>query len=100
MSIDGKWHLTLVTGGGEETVELFLQSAGEALNGTFDGRPLSEGRLQGARVTFTASITSPIRTRIKCAAQVDGEAMTGEARALFMTVPFTATRSSSPVESS
>jgi len=54
-------------------------------NGTFDGRPISEGKLQDAEVTFTASITSPLKAKIKCAAALDGDAMTGKAKALFLT---------------
>jgi hypothetical protein len=96
MNVDGTWQLTMTTGGGEETVELVLRSAGETLNGTFDGRPVSEGKLQGAEVTFTASITSPLKAKIKCAAALDGDAMTGKAKALFLTVPFTATRMPAP----
>jgi hypothetical protein len=60
------------------------------------GRPVSEGRLQGAEVTFTAAITSPLKAKIKCAAALDGDAMTGKAKALFLTVPFTATRTPAP----
>ena len=29
MNVDGTWQLTIATGGGEETVELILRSAGE-----------------------------------------------------------------------
>lgn len=85
MNVDGTWQLTMITGGGEETVELVLRSAGETLNGNFDGRPISEGKLRGAEVTFTASITSPLKAKIKCAAALDGDAMTGKAKALFLT---------------
>ncbi|SDH30979.1 hypothetical protein SAMN05216553_1198 [Lentzea fradiae] len=92
MNIDGTWRLTMVTGGGEDTVELVLRSAGDALDGTFDGRPISEGKLKGVEVTFTASITSPLKAKLKCAATLDGDAMTGKAKAVFLTVPFTATR--------
>lgn len=90
--VDGTWNLTFKTGGGEETAELILASAGTTLVGTYDGKPITDGRLEGTTVRFTAVVTSPVRMKIKFIAELTGGIMSGMAKSMILSLPFTAAR--------
>lgn len=90
--VDGTWNLTFKTGGGEETAELFLATVGTTLVGTYGGRPITDGRIEGTTVRFTAVVTSPVRMKIKCTAELAGGTMSGMAKSMILSLPFTAVR--------
>ncbi|AZM62378.1 FAD-dependent monooxygenase [Streptomyces sp. SBST2-5] len=90
--VDGTWDLTFRTGGGDETGELILATSGTTLAGTFGGRPITDGRVEGTTVRFTAVVTSPVRMKIKCTAELAGGRLSGTARSLLLSLPFEAVR--------
>jgi hypothetical protein len=92
MTVDGTWTIKFRTPGGEREAKLVVKTDGTLLQGTFDGAPLDDGRVDGTAVTFSAKLTTPFKVKIKCAADVDGDTITGKAKAAIMTIPFAGTR--------
>jgi hypothetical protein len=48
--------------------------------------------MDGNEISFHAQLTSPFKMKIKCTASVDGDTMTGTAKATMMSRSFTGTR--------
>ena len=92
VAADGTWTIKFDTPRGEQQAELVFETAGGELTGTWDGGAIEDGRVDGDAVSFKARLTSPFRMKIKCAASIDGDAITGKAKAPMMTVPFAGTR--------
>jgi hypothetical protein len=92
MTIDGTWTIGYQTPGGRRQTDLVLRTAGTALTGSFDGTPISDGQTDGTQLSFTAQLTSPFKVKIKCAASIDGDTITGKAKAAILTIPFAGTR--------
>ncbi|WNV89040.1 NAD(P)/FAD-dependent oxidoreductase [Umezawaea sp. Da 62-37] len=90
--VDGTWTIGFTTPQGERYLDLELGTADGTLTGTLDGLPTEDGRVDGAEVGFTARLTSPFKMKIKCAATVAGDTMSGKAKAAMMSLAFTATR--------
>ncbi|PRY40555.1 FAD-dependent oxidoreductase [Umezawaea tangerina] len=93
-SVDGTWTIGFTTPRGERYLDLVLSTTGGALNGTLDGVSIEDGRVDGAEVAFTSRLTSPFTMKISCAATVEGDTMSGKAKAAMMSLAFTATRRS------
>ena len=91
-TIDGTWTMTFTAGNGERTAPLVLTTDGTTVTGTYDGTPIQDGRLDSGELTWTAHLTSPFKLKIKCAATVEDNTMSGQAKAAMMTIPFAATR--------
>ncbi|MFE2729210.1 hypothetical protein [Kitasatospora sp. NPDC059327] len=92
MTVDGTWNITFKTGGGDDSAVLTLTSAGATLTGTYDGKPITDGHIDGSIVRFTAAVSSPVRMKIKCTAELTGDTMAGKARSMVLSLPFTAVR--------
>jgi hypothetical protein len=92
MTADGTWTIKFRTPGGEREAKLVINADGAALSGTFDGAPLDDGRVDGTEITFSAKLTTPFKVKIKCVADIDGDTITGKAKAAIMTIPFAGTR--------
>lgn len=84
------WTLRFRTPGAEKQSALVLDTA--AATGTLDGTPIENCRLTGQDLSFTARIASPFTMKITCTAAIDGDMMTGTAKAAMMSIPFTGTR--------
>lgn len=84
------WTLSFRAPGGEKRYALVLDTA---KTGTLDGVPIENCLLAGNDLTFTARVTSPFKMKITCTASIDGDRMTGTAKAAMMSIPFTGTRS-------
>jgi 2-polyprenyl-6-methoxyphenol hydroxylase-like FAD-dependent oxidoreductase len=91
-SADGTWTISFKTPGGEQRNELVLGTTGDTLTGRLNGTAVENGRIQGDELSFTARLTSPFPMKITCTASIDGDSMTGIAKAAMMSVPFTGTR--------
>jgi 2-polyprenyl-6-methoxyphenol hydroxylase-like FAD-dependent oxidoreductase len=89
---DGLWTLKFQTPGGEKHAALSLSTNGNTVTGSLDGASLEDGRVDGDEIGFTSRLTSPVKLKIKCTASVDGDTMTGKAKATMMSLAFTATR--------
>jgi len=90
--IDGLWTLTFQTPSGEKRAALSLSANGNTVTGSLDGTSIQDGRVDGDEIRFTSHLTSPFKLKIKCTASIDGDAMTGKAKATMMSIAFTATR--------
>ncbi len=98
MTLDGTWTIGFHTPGGDRQADLVLASAGAELTGTFDGNPIRGAHTDGTKITFTAQLITPFKVKITCTATVDGDTISGKAKAAIMTIPFTGTRQSTGPE--
>jgi 2-polyprenyl-6-methoxyphenol hydroxylase-like FAD-dependent oxidoreductase len=92
--VDGTWTLRFQTPRGEQRAALVLTATGSALAGTLNGAAIADGKVTGADIGFTAHLTTPFKMKIKCIASVDGDTMTGKAKAAMMALSFDAKRES------
>lgn len=91
-STDGVWMLRYRTPRGEQTAELVLDSAGNDVKGTFDGRTITKARRDGNTIAFTAQFTSPFPMKVAFSVIIDGHQLAGHAKAPMMTLPVTGTQ--------
>lgn len=93
MTVDGTWAITYQPPvGAEQHADLVLATEGTTMTGSFDGQPINDGEAHGTDFTYSASLTSPFKVKVKCTGSVDGDTMSGKVKAAFMTVAFTGTR--------
>jgi hypothetical protein len=92
MAVDGTWTITFQTPGGEQRADVVLDTADGVLTGTFNGDSISDGHGDGQDVRFTAHLTSPFKIKIRTAASIDGDTISGTIQAPMMNIPFTGTR--------
>jgi len=89
MSIVGTWNVSIATPMGAQavTLEFFDQQGSDEPTGVArrgaDSIPLQELSVTGETATFTVALTQPMRVTAKCSVEIDGDAITGTARAGF-----------------
>lgn len=92
MSAAGKWNVTLDTPLGNKTGTLDLLVDGSVLSGTLsDGEHvvvISEGRIAGNKLSWSAQTTKPMRMTIKFTATVDTDRIEGTAKHFLGSAPF------------
>jgi hypothetical protein len=85
VTVDGTWALTIATPIGTQRVTLTLATRDGVLTGSAargdDVVALIEPRLDGARLTWSQQITRPLRLTLRFDVVVDGDTMTGAAKA-------------------
>ncbi|MCK2244760.1 MULTISPECIES: NAD(P)/FAD-dependent oxidoreductase [unclassified Crossiella] len=86
------WTLRFRTPGGERTFALVLDTSTAQPTGTLDGLPIEHGTLADGVLRFTARLTAPFPMKFSCIASLDGDTMTGSAKAPMMSIAFTGTR--------
>lgn len=98
MSVEGTFDITINTPMGKEESKLTLAANGGELTGTMqqpgkDEITVDNGTVEGANVTWSADVTSPIPLTLKFAGQVDGDAIGGEVElGMYGKSDFTGTR--------
>jgi hypothetical protein len=94
--VQGKWNITLKTPVGDRTGVLELAITGTTLTGTMsDGEHfavITDGRVDGNRLSWSAKITKPMRLSFKFSAVIDADKISGSARHLLGSATFTGTR--------
>jgi hypothetical protein len=92
--IDGTWNVVIGTPRGDRAATLRLQQDGARVTGTMNGTAISGGAWQEGKLTFSGQLTQPFKITLRCTASVDGDAMTGTAKAgrLPMSAPFSGQR--------
>jgi hypothetical protein len=94
--VQGKWQVTIKTPMGDKSGVLDLVVEGNTLTGSLsDGEhyvAISEGKLQGNKLSWSARITKPMRMNIKFSAIVEADRISGAARHLLGTAAFSGTR--------
>ena len=97
MSVDGTWNMTMTTPLGERKATLTVKSAGGSLIGTLSGEQgsgeIADGKVDGNKLSWKASIQNPMPLTLEFNGTVDGNAMKGEMGVGFMgSFPFTGTK--------
>ncbi|PQP26611.1 hypothetical protein [Rhodococcus opacus] len=85
MSVDGTWNVVIATPIGKQRVKLtFVTQDGElrgAARGAAEEVPLTDPTLDGNRLTWSQSITTPLRLHLQFDVLVEGDEMTGKSTA-------------------
>ncbi len=84
MGADGTWNLALKTPMGDQSVTLVIESEGSSLTGklvTPQGEmAIGDGTADGDSLSWTAEMTEPMAMKLEFTAQVDGDAISGDAK--------------------
>jgi hypothetical protein len=94
--VQGTWHITIKTPMGEKSGLLELKAEGALLTGSLsDGThriPISDGKVAGNELSWSAQITKPMRMKFKFTATVDADRISGVAKHTLGKAPFSGTR--------
>jgi hypothetical protein len=94
--VQGKWNITIKTPMGDKSGVLDLKTEGTALTGSLsDGdhyAAISDGKVDGNRLSWSAKITKPMRMSFKFTATVEADRISGAAKHLLGKATFTGTR--------
>jgi hypothetical protein len=97
MAIDGKWEITINSPMGAQKATLDLKAEGATLSGTQTAmqgtQALSNGKVDGNNLAWSASITSPMPMTLEFSGAVDGDKLSGSVKAgAFGSFPFSGGR--------
>ncbi|HEY8253248.1 MAG TPA: hypothetical protein VIG39_01335 [Rhizomicrobium sp.] len=97
MTIDGKWEVTINSPMGAQKATLDLKADGNALTGSQTAmagtQPVTNGKIDGNNVSWSASITSPMPMTLEFTGTVDGDKLSGSVKAgAFGSFPFSGGR--------
>ena len=94
--VRGKWNITMQTPMGEKQGVLELETNGMALTGSLShaeyNAPISDGRVEGNNLSWSAKLTQPLKMNFKFTATVEADRISGAARYFLGKVTFTGTR--------
>jgi hypothetical protein len=94
--IQGKWNITIKTPMGDKSGVLDLVTDGTALTGSLsDGdhyAAISDGKVVGNKLSWSAKITKPMRMNFKFTATVEEDRISGAAKHLLGSATFNGTR--------
>jgi hypothetical protein len=94
--VEGKWNITIKTPMGDKPGVLELETEGTVLTGSLsDGEhhaAISDGKVQGNKLSWTAKITTPMRMSFKFTATVEADRISGTAKHLLGKATFTGSR--------
>lgn len=92
----GRWRVRIDTPMGERTGILELKVDGERLSGSLsDGEhhaEISDGRINGRQLSWSAKIQKPMRLTFKFTAVIDNDRISGAARHLLGSATFSGER--------
>ena len=102
--VQGKWNITIKTPMGEKSGVLDLMTDGTALTGSLSDADhyaaISDGKVAGNKLSWSAKITRPMKINFKFTAIVEDDRISGAAKHLLGNVTFTGTRASGTDSSS
>jgi hypothetical protein len=94
--VQGKWNITIKTPMGDKSGVLELKTQGTALTGSISNAEyqaaISDGKVEGNKLTWSATITKPMRMSFKFSATVEDDRISGAAKHLLGKATFTGTR--------
>ena len=94
--VRGKWNITLKTPMGDRSGVLELHTEGAALTGSISDAEhhakISDGRVSGNQLSWSATITKPMNLKFKFTATVEADRISGTAKHLLGKATFTGTR--------
>ena len=97
--VDGAWDTLVKSPMGEQRSTFTVQSSGNSFTGSMAGgmgsMEISNGRVDGNRLSWEMQLTQPFPITLECTATVEGDSMTGQVKAgAFGSSPLTGTRKS------
>jgi hypothetical protein len=94
--VQGKWNITIKTPMGDKSGVLDLTVSGKTLTGSLSDAEhhvaISDGRVEGNKLSWKAKITKPMRLSFKFSAIVEQDRISGDARHLLGSAIFSGTR--------
>jgi hypothetical protein len=100
--VQGRWNITLKTPMGDKSGVLDLKTDGSILTGSLSDADhhaaISDGKVEGNRLSWSAKITQPMRMNFKFTAVVEDDRISGAAKHLLGKATFTGTRASNSPE--
>jgi hypothetical protein len=94
--VHGKWNITIKTPLGDKSGVLDLKIEGAKLTGSLSDADhyaaITDGRVEGNQLSWSAKITKPMRMSFKFTATVEADRITGAAKHLLGKATFTGTR--------
>ena len=94
--VQGKWNITIKTPMGDQSGVLDLRTDGTALTGSLFNAEhhaaISDGKVDGNKLSWSAKITKPMRMSFKFTATVEADRISGTAKYLLGKATFTGTR--------
>jgi hypothetical protein len=94
--VQGKWNITIKTPMGDKSGVLDLTVSGKTLTGSLSDADhhvaISDGRVEGNKLSWKAKITKPMRLSFKFSAIVEQDRISGDARHLLGSATFSGTR--------
>jgi hypothetical protein len=94
--VQGKWNITIKTPMGDKSGVLELKTQGTALTGSLSNAEyqaaIRDGKVEGNKLTWSATITKPMRMSFKFTATVEDDRISGAAKHLLGKATFTGTR--------
>jgi hypothetical protein len=98
--VQGKWNITIKTPMGDKSGVLDLTVSGKTLTGSLSDAEhhvaISDGRVEGNKLSWKAKITKPMRLSFKFSAIVEQDRISGDARHLLGSATFSGTRAPRP----
>jgi hypothetical protein len=94
--VQGKWNITINTPMGEKSGVLELLVSGTTLTGSLSDADhrvaISDGKIEGNRLSWQAKISKPMHLSFKFTATVDEDRISGAARHMLGSATFSGTR--------
>ena len=94
--VQGRWNITIKTPMGDKSGVLELRVDGNSVTGSLsDGEhhvAITDGKIEGNKLSWQAKIAKPMRLSFKFTAVVEHDRISGAARHMLGTATFTGTR--------
>jgi hypothetical protein len=94
--VQGKWNITIKTPMGDKPGVLDFSVSGNTLTGSLSDAEhhvvISDGRIEGNKLSWKAKITKPMHLSFKFTATVEQDRISGDARHMLGTATFSGTR--------
>ena len=94
--VQGKWNITIKTPMGDRSGVLELLVSGKTLTGSLSDAEhhvaISDGKIEGNRLSWRAKITKPMHLSFKFTAIVEEDRISGAARHMLGSATFSGTR--------
>jgi hypothetical protein len=94
--VRGKWNITIKTPMGDKSGVLELETDGANLTGSLSDAEhyaaISDGKVDGNTLSWSAKLTKPMRMSFKFTAAVEADRISGAAKHLLGKATFTGTR--------
>ena len=94
--VQGKWNITIKTPMGDKSGVLDLKTEGTTLTGSLSDAEhfaaISDGKVEGNKLSWSAKITKPMRMSFKFTATVEADRISGAAKHLLGKATFMGTR--------